>query len=189
MDERVIGKNIRRLRQSKNISVEQLAQFSGLTKGYISKIENSHRAPPLTTLTKIAEVLELDVTRLLSEDFEASEGQNGLCIVRKDEQKLLFSRGMHYGYQYKALAYKKAGKNMEPYMIEPDFETNGVFSHEGEEYMYVLEGTHEFYYNNMKYILEEGDSIYFDSIIPHYGRSIGKKKAKILVVIFSYKRR
>lgn len=77
---------------------------------------------------------------------------------------------------------------MEPYIIEPAFEEKASFSHEGEEFMYVLEGTHEFVYGNKKYILSEGDSIYFDSIIPHSGRSFGKKRAKVLGIMYSYKR-
>jgi mannose-6-phosphate isomerase-like protein (cupin superfamily) len=78
---------------------------------------------------------------------------------------------------------------MEPYIIMPAFREKGVFSHEGEEFMYVLEGRHEFIYNGKKYLLHEGDSIYFDSIVPHTGRSVGKKKAKILAVMYSYKRK
>jgi mannose-6-phosphate isomerase-like protein (cupin superfamily) len=77
---------------------------------------------------------------------------------------------------------------MEPYIIEPAVEEVGVFSHEGEEFMFVLEGTHEFIYNNEKYVLNEGDSIYFDSMVPHSGRSIGEKKARILGIMYSYKR-
>jgi transcriptional regulator with XRE-family HTH domain len=188
MNEEFIAKNIKRLRQSKNISIEEMARLSGLTKGYISKIENSRKAPPITTLAKIAQALEADVTYLFKEEIESLEGKNELCIVRKNEQRTMFSRGTRHGYQYKALAYKKAGKNMEPYIIEPDFESNKAFSHEGEEYMYMLEGTQEFYYGDSRCILEEGDSIYFDSIVPHHGRSLGKRKARILVVVFSYKR-
>jgi quercetin dioxygenase-like cupin family protein len=78
---------------------------------------------------------------------------------------------------------------MEPYIILPVFREKGVFSHEGEEFIYVLEGPYEFSYDGKKYRLNTGDSIYFDSIIPHNGRSLGKKKAKILAVIYSYKRR
>ncbi len=189
MNEEVIVRNIRRLRQDKRISVEEMARLTGLTKGYISKIENSHKAPPITTLAKIAEALETDVTYLFAEDLASLEGRYDLCIVRKNEQKTMFSRGTRFGYQYKALAYKKAGKNMEPYIIEPDFESKTAFSHEGEEYMYVLEGTHEFHYGDTACVLEEGDGIYFDSIVPHHGRSLGKKRARILVVMFSYKRR
>ena len=77
---------------------------------------------------------------------------------------------------------------MEPFFLEPAFDEKAVFMHEGEEFMYVLEGVHEFVYDNKRYILKEGDSIYFDSRIPHTGRSIGKKKAKILAVMYSYKR-
>ena len=77
---------------------------------------------------------------------------------------------------------------MEPYLILPAFEERAVFSHEGEEYMYVLEGTHEFIYGEERYVLNEGDSIYFDSIVPHSGRSIGDKRAKVLAVMYSYKR-
>lgn len=124
----------------------------------------------------------------MAENSEVPQDLN-LCIVRRNERKEVVSRGTLYGYHYLALAYKKIGKNMEPYIIEPAFEEKAFFSHEGEEFMYVLEGTHEFVYGNKKYLLKEGDSIYFDSIIiPHSGRSIGKKRAKVLGIMYSYKR-
>lgn len=77
---------------------------------------------------------------------------------------------------------------MEPFIIMPASDKEVIFQHEGEEFMYVLEGTHEFTYDGKKYILKKGDSIYFDSRIPHSGRSLGNKKARILTVIYSYKR-
>jgi hypothetical protein len=70
-----------------------------------------------------------------------------LDIVRKDERKVDVTRGFLYGYQYEALAYNKTGKNMQPYIISPAFDEKGTFQHEGEEFMYVLEGTHEFIYD------------------------------------------
>jgi transcriptional regulator with XRE-family HTH domain len=187
MDEKQIVKNIKKFRLSKKMSLERLAQLTGLTKGYVSKIENSDKAPPFSTLIKIAHALNTDISLLIAEESEMPENIN-LCIVRKDERKEVISRGTLYGYHYEALAHKKLGKNMEPYIITPAFDEKGVFSHEGEEFMYVLEGTHEFMYDGKKYILRQGDSIYFDSIIPHSGRSVGKKKAKILAVMYSYKR-
>jgi len=122
------------------------------------------------------------------ENPEPAEEVNGMCIVRKKEGKAVISRGTLYGYNYTALAYKKAGKNIEPYVIEPAFGDKKVFSHEGEEFHYTLEGTQESYYGEIKCLLGPGDSIYFDSIVPHGARSIGKVRAKILVVTFSYKR-
>lgn len=188
MDEKVISQNIRRIRLERQLSVEQLAKMSGLTKGYMSKIENSPKAPPFSTLIKIAAALNTDVSIFVSADAVTAH-DTPLCVVRTNERKEGISRdGTLYGYQYEALAFKKIGKNMEPYIITPAFDEKKVFSHDGEEFMFVLEGTHEFVYDNKKYILEPGDSIYFDSSIPHTGRSIGEKPAKVLVVSYSYKR-
>ncbi|MCJ7593619.1 MAG: helix-turn-helix domain-containing protein [Desulfobacterales bacterium] len=186
MDEKQIAKNIKKIRLDNKLSQERLAELSGLTKGYISKIEKSDKAPPFSTLNKIANALNVDVAVLTAEDLELPEDIN-LCIVRKSEGKKISSVNLE-GYHYEVLAHKKKGKNMEPFFIMPAFDEEAVFCHEGEEFMYVLEGTHEFVYDKKKYILKEGDSIYFDSIIPHTGRSIGKKRAKILAVLYSYKR-
>lgn len=186
MDEKQIAKNIKKIRLESNMSQERLAHLSDLTKGYISKIEKSDKAPPLSTLSKIANALNVDITILTAEDLESPEDMS-LCIVRKGEGKRISSATLE-GYHYEALAYKKSGKNMEPFLLMPAFNEKAIFSHDGEEFMYTLEGVHEFIYDNEKYILREGDSIYFDSIIPHTGRSMGKQRAKILAVMYSYKR-
>ena len=186
MDEKQIAKNIKKIRLGNNLSQEKLAELSGLTKGYISKIEKSDTAPPLSTLSKIATALNVDITLLTAEELELP-GDIDLCIVRKGEGKKISNASLE-GYHYEALAYKKSGKNMEPFFLMPAFDEKAVFMHEGEEFMFVLQGVHEFVYNDKKYILNEGDSIYFDSRIPHTGRSIGKKRAKILAVMYSYKR-
>jgi transcriptional regulator with XRE-family HTH domain len=186
MDESQIAKNIKSTRLNKKMSQGALADLCGFTKGYISRIEKSDKPPPFTTLDKIAKALNVDLTLLLSEETELPRDTQ-LCIVRKDEAKKISATNLH-GYHYIALAHKKSGKNMEPFIIMPAFDEEAIFSHEGEEFMYVLEGTHELIYNDKGYILREGDSVYFDSIIPHTGRSIGEKRAKVLTVLYSYKR-
>jgi transcriptional regulator with XRE-family HTH domain len=186
MDEKQIVENIKKIRQNKKMSLEQLAKIAGLTKGYISKIEHSQKAPPLSTLAKIAKALDTEVSFLIAErSSEAPENIN-ICIVRRNETKEVVSRGTFYGYHYESLAYKKIGKSMEPYILEPAFDERAIFSHDGEEFMYILEGTHEFVYENKRYILKKGDSVYYDSKIPHSGRSIGREKAKILIVGMPY---
>ena len=89
MDERQITRNIKRIRLDKNLSQEKLAKLSGLTKGYISKIEKSDKAPPLSTLSKIAHALDTDIALLTSEELEVPEDAN-LCIVRKGEGKKIY---------------------------------------------------------------------------------------------------
>jgi transcriptional regulator with XRE-family HTH domain len=187
MDEQLISKNIKKYRLNKGFSLDQLARLCSLTKGYVSKIENSEKAPPFSTLIKIAAALNVDVNLLIAEDVELIEDAR-ICVVRKGEGKEVMTRGTLYGYKYETLAQKKPGKNMEPYIFLPVTANEAMFSHEGEEFQYVLEGTHEFTYGDEIYTLYEGDSIYFDSSVPHSGRSIGKQPAKILAVIYSYKR-
>jgi len=186
MDEKQIVENIKKIRQNKKMSLEQLAKIAGLTKGYISKIEHSQKAPPLSTLGKIAKALDTEVSFLIADRSSEVPENTNLCIVRKNERKEVVSRGTFYGYHYESLAYKKIGKSMEPYILEPAFDERAIFSHDGEEFMYILEGTHEFVYDNNRYILKKGDSVYYDSKIPHSGRSIGRKKAKILIVGMPY---
>jgi mannose-6-phosphate isomerase-like protein (cupin superfamily) len=123
---------------------------------------------------------------LTTEGLEFPEDLD-ICVVRKGEGKKISSATLE-GYHYEALAHQKSGKNMEPFLLLPAFDEKAIFSHDGEEFMYILEGVHEFVYDDKKYILQEGDSIYFDSRIPHTGRSMGKKRAKILAVMYSYKR-
>lgn len=186
MDEKQIAKNIKKIRLETKMSQERLAELSGLTKGYISKIERSDTAPPLSTISKIASALNVDITMLTAGKLEFPRDVE-LCVVLKGEGKKVSSASLE-GYHYEALAHKKSGKNMEPFLLMPAFDEKAVFSHDGEEFMYILEGVHEFVYDNSKYILNEGDSVYFDSRIPHTGRSIGKERAKILAVMYSYKR-
>ena len=188
MDEQNIVKNIKNMRQAQKISLERLAKLTGLTKGYLSKIENSRKAPPFSTLIRIAYALNTDVNLLLSSNSDIPEDVP-LCIIRKNERKEVASRGNPQAYHYEALAYKKLGKNMEPYIIESDSLEKDPVSHEGEEFIYVLEGRQEFTYGGEKYILNEGDSMYFDSIVPHSAKSLGNKKSKVLAIMYSYKRK
>jgi transcriptional regulator with XRE-family HTH domain len=187
MDEIKIVKHIKEARKRKKLSFQKLAELSGLSPGYLCKIESAKKAPPLATLTKIADALDLDVIDLLKEEGDEFKDVP-LAIVRRDERRKVTTKGSFYGYEYEALAYNKPGKNMEIFIIKPAFEEKVFFQHDAEEFMFVLEGVHEFLYGEDRYILKKGDSIYFDARIPHSGRSIGNKKAKILHVIYSYKK-
>lgn len=196
MDEKAIVKKIKEIRLSRSMSLEKLADLAGLTKGYLSRIENSTNSPPVSTLAKISKALSIDITEFFSKNLSPPQPVD-ISIIKKSERLKVGGnerlragqRGTPYGYIYEALAYRMSGKNMEPYIIaisdqSPDVE----FQHEGEEFLYILEGTVEFFYKGKSYILEKGDGVYFNSGIPHSGRSIGNKIAKFLCIIYSYKR-
>jgi uncharacterized cupin superfamily protein len=91
------------------------------------------------------------------------------------------------GYYYEALAYKKSKKYMEPFLVgfkRMKAEKLSYFSHEGEEFIYLLEGTLEFRTENEQYVLNPGDSLYFESSIPHAYRALERKNAKALTVVY-----
>jgi transcriptional regulator with XRE-family HTH domain len=174
---------------SKELSLEKLASLTGLTKGYLSRIENSPKPPPIFTLSKISAALGVDLPTLLSDsDTSVLPESMEITVTRNSEHVITDGRGTPYGYVYEAIAQKKLGKNMEPFLVTDSFEPRADFQHEGEEFLYILEGKLEFFFKGKSYILEKGDSVYFDSAFPHGGKSIGEVPAKILIVIYSYKR-
>ncbi len=190
MDEKRIVENIKKVRMNRQMSLGQLAKRSKLTKGYLSKIENSQKVPPFSTLVKVAKALDIDVAFLISESEESKVFVDvGMCIVRANEGNGINPKINIHDFYYESLAYKKPGKSMEPFIVMPSFDKKPYpFTHNGEEFMHIFEGPFEFIYGDEKYILEKGDSIYFDSSVPHCGRSIGKERARVLVVLYSPQR-
>jgi len=193
LDEKAIIEKIKLLRKNKQITLKDLAKKTGLTEGYLSRIENAENAPPISTLSRIALGLEIDVSYLLiAENNTGSENPNLVVVKKKEIEEGSFSGAPHrksvHGYQFEPLASNKRGKNMQPYILVPDFEPGESLQHDGEEFFCVLEGTIEFFYGTGKHILTEGDCVYFDSHIPHNGRSVGEEKAKVLIIMHSYKR-
>ena len=137
-------------------------------------------------LVKIASALNADPISFLTGE-EKKNGDIKFERVRKNERKELGDRGAPPGYSFESLAYRMFGKNMEPSIVTLT-ENTGEFKHEGEEFIYVLKGKVELFHGDKTYLLEEGDSAYFDSGIVHGGRSLGSKTAKLLVVMYFYKR-
>lgn len=187
MDEKLIGANLKKLRKKNHLTLEKLAQKTGLTKGYLSKVERSGKAPPYSTLNKIAGALGVEVTQIFEKNLEPLDDIK-IHYEKADNLKIIKADSDFPGYNYKVLAANKPGKNMEPFIIYSPFEIKKMYTHEGEEFIFIMDGTCEFIYGNDAYILEKGDHVYFDSNIPHSGRSLGEKQATLLVVIYFYKR-
>jgi len=187
MDERTIASNLKKTRLKMKMTLQELADRTGLTKGYLSKVERSEKAPPYSTLSKIVGAMGLEITDIL----KVKPGPlHDLPIVfaKKEEGRIIRESSHYVGYDYEVLAAGKPGKNMEPFIIYAPDQFTSLFEHEGEEFIYVLEGQMEFKYGDRVFEMSEGDHVYFESRIPHAGRSIGEKRAKLLVTIYFYKR-
>jgi transcriptional regulator with XRE-family HTH domain len=187
MPEEYIAKNIKSLRKNKGLTLQEIEEVTGLSKGYLSKIERSEKSPPYTTLNKIAKALGVDVSFLINANVDQIEDPR-VTFVKRNKGKFVEGGGKFYGYQYQSLASGKPGKNMVPYIIEPSHNLKPYFQRDGEEFIYVLEGTHEFNYDGKIFIMEAGDCIYYESNVPHSGRSLGEKRAKLLAITYYYKR-
>ncbi len=176
-----IGPNIRRLREERGLTLPRLAAATGFTKGYLSKIENSEKAPPVATLLALAKALDVDISEL----FDGGKDPRRFKLVRREERNSMARGASEHGYTYQPLAPGLPTKKMEPFVIQiPTSPPAGaVFQHEGEEMLLVLRGEMKFFYGEEAYDLREGDCVYFDSGIPHRGFSTGDVEAECLLVI------
>jgi transcriptional regulator with XRE-family HTH domain len=182
-----IGHRIRSIRKKRKLTLDQLSVKTGFAKSYLSQIENLKREPPISTLTKIAYLLEIDVFYLLTGEIR-QEDQQGVAIVKPSKRKAVARAFGNLGYIYESVSHEYADRLMDGYVVTMGFEfPPEPLTHEGQELIYVLEGRAEFFYNGKVYEVGEGDCIYLDSTKPHYSRSIGGRPGKVLVV-FSSKR-
>ncbi len=180
-----IGAKIKEIRENKGLSLQELAKLTGYSAAILSQIENHLEAPSLGTLLKIARALNVKIGV-----FFGKEEKDSFTIVRKGEgeniARFASKDGItRYGYTYKSLGIGKGNRKMEPFIVilEPETVKNEKpYAHEGEEFIYVLEGKIEVTLGENKDILEPGDSIYYDSSIPHLVKCVGDK-AVILAVL------
>lgn len=182
-----LGRKIKDLRQEKRLTLQELADLTGLSKPLLSQIENDLVIPPLATLLKIAKGLKVGIHFF----FEEPEDRRKLVLVRAGEQMGSRRRpkgDAAEGYLYRSLAPGLRNKHMEPFLVEfelREWDDGYFYSHDGEEFIFILEGELEFHFGKELYLLRAGDSIYYDSSEQHGYVSVGGKRAKAVAVLFS----
>lgn len=159
-----VGRKIRLLRRQQNRTLEDIAGQCGFTKSLLSKIENGHTMPPIATMMKIAGALGVKMSDLLEDKHEqgtlftkAGEHRQDAAWIKTDK-----------GYSFYPFAASR-DKLMQPYLFHArKGDVKGhVLSHEGEEFIYMLEGTMKYRIGSVEYTLEPGDSVYFHSLEEH----------------------
>jgi len=186
--EMTVGGKIKQIREMKKVSLEELASRSGMEITIVQKIEQEKNVPSLAPLIKIARALGVRLGTFLDDS-----DSYGPVVVRSGE----YQKGARFTSQssearehlnFFSLAFDKAGRNMEPFIvdIEPGQQSDYMLSsHEGEEFIYVLEGEIEINYGKEVYWLAKGDSIYLDSIVLHNVHAGNNQSAKILAVVYA----
>lgn len=160
-----LGRRIRLIRREQKRTQEEIAEVCGFTKSMLSKIENGGAMPAVSTLMKIANALGVKVSDLLEE-----QSSNDTVMVTagqyEDVEKWIKT---NKGYSFFAFASNRHNKIMQPYIfVARQGEVNEhTFSHEGEEFIYVLSGRMKYQVGGKEYELSDGDSLYFNSLQEH----------------------
>ena len=183
-----IGVKLATLRESLGLSVEQVAERSGCDAGVIEGLEAGEVAPSLAPLIKITRALGCRLGTLLDDD-----AQIGPVVTRAGEtDSVRRLRSLETGasgggqLEFFSLAAGKNARHMEPFriVVRPGGERS-LSSHEGEEVIFVLEGLIEVEYGKDVHELGAGDSIYYDSVVPHQVRAAGAEAATIVAVVYA----
>ena len=180
-----LGERVKKIREEKGLTLADVSSRTGIDQSYLKLIESEEVSPPLGILIKLGKALGMKMGFFISGGATCA-----YTVVRKEEQKKISRRAAtedkSYGYTYQALAPGKKDRHMEPFLVTLDpSKEKKLSSHDGQEFIYVLEGRMEAIIGDESVVLEEGDSIYYDSNVPHQVRSV-EGSTRILAVLYAY---
>jgi transcriptional regulator with XRE-family HTH domain len=179
----LLGEKIRSKREKQKITLEQLARKAGVSKGLISQIENSRTVPSLPVLFNIIHSLEEDL-KTFFESMHDQMRHSKVLIVRKNEEKEI-KKSTAKGFIYKRILTETINSETTDFVLlelKKGAERKQLIQTDAYECKYVLRGQIEYQVEKEKFILEEGDTVFFDGRLKHRLRNLGKNSALILIV-------
>ena len=179
----LLGDKIKTKRTLKNITLEQLANKAGVSKGLISQIENNRTVPSLPVLFNIIHSLDEDL-KTFFEDMHDSFTNNKVLIVRKGQEKM-FAKEPVRGFSYKRILTKSlVSQAMDVVLLElkKNASRKQMIQTDAFECKYILKGSVEYQVEKETFQLQEGDTLFFDGRAAHRLKNIGDAEALILVV-------
>ncbi len=176
-----IGERIKGVRDIHDLDVEQFAQKVNITPALLAQYEEGSAEIPVSILHDISSCFDVSITELMTGE---SEKLSVYAVVRKGKGVGVQRRE---DYDYQSLAYTFASRQLDPYLItvqpKSKEEPMHMISHSGHEFLYVLSGTVCVQVAKYSTVLNEGDTIYYDSTYPHGIKAVGEQTAKLLVTI------
>jgi len=175
----IIGETIRRIRKLKSHTLEKVSRQTGLSVGFLSQVEHNQSMPSLTSLRKIAEALECSVFTLLA----AEDG--GVHVVRRGRRKTFRCPDHKVTYELLSPDHNRSRMELAFARLRPGCATcdSPLAHNEGEEFAFVVSGRVRVELGNDSHDLEEGDSVYFNSCIPHRYLNVGEEVACLLTAM------
>jgi len=187
-----LGRQLRELRRDRGLTVQQLAAHTGLSRTSLTRIEAGTANPSVGTLKKVAGALGVSIGDLFTNGSDIHESEPPLAhsiaastevrVVRKDKRKTLSWPGRPWKTY---LLTPDLQRKLEVLLneLEPGDTSDEFYTHEGEAFGFVMEGSYEITVGDNVYVLEEGDSIYYPSHLPHKMRVVGDRPTRALWVI------
>ncbi len=180
-----VGDRIRKAREIHSLTLEDLSSRTGIDVDTLSRVESNKLIPPLGELIRLGKALETRMSYFISPGVDKP-----LTVVKADQRRPIarYGRGRRerYGYSYESLAPEKANRLMEPFIVTlTPTEVAEPSTHDGQEFLFVLEGEMEARVGNQTEILGPGDAVYYDSSQPHLVRCVGDREARILAVLYA----
>ena len=181
--ESYLGSTVRDLRVQLGLTIADVAERAGISRGMLSKIENAQTATSLDTLEQIANALGVTLSRLFR-NYNVPSG--GAQLVKNGQGMEVVRRGTRSGHTYHLLAYDQGPhKTFEPFLItlQDPGEEFTAFEHPGTEFIHMLEGALEYRVGDETYLLEPGDSLTFRGEIPHRPEKMHSTPIRFLAII------
>lgn len=174
-----MGMRLAALREIREFSCKELAEKIGVSEAEYTAYERGENDFSFSFMSNVAEILEVDVSSLLA----GQSPKLANCAVVKKGRGYHIKRNNAYDYMH--LAYTFMNKRAEPFLVtvSPGKEDGGKNAHEGQEFNYIISGKIKFSIGEYDYELEKGDSVYFDSSLPHCMKALGDKPAKFIAVV------
>lgn len=178
-----LARTIRELRTKRGLTLQQVAEGTGFSKGLLSKIETGIVSPPVATLAKLAEMLEVSVGEFFESPSEADEAQ---VYFPREERREVRGRLSSHNYRYELLVRGRKRRDMQPMLITVDAKTykSKLVDHSGEQFIYMLEGEMDYVVGDTLHTVKPGDCLYFDAHLRH-GAKLRKHQKATYLVVFS----
>lgn len=174
-----IGNKIKQTRLQRKLTQQQIADECGISKSMLSRIENGHKATAVATLSKISECLNVSLSWLLEDQIE----QDPVIVRKVNRQRKIGNANM--GYSFEMLANKPNLSLVEPLIIDvpkTQYKKQQTYTHSQDEFIYILEGSIELFYDGKKYYMEKGDSAYFQGTKSHLYIPVNNEVAQVLTM-------
>jgi transcriptional regulator with XRE-family HTH domain len=184
MIEQQIARRMREIRKSKGLTLERLGEIAGISRAMLSRLENNQCSPPIATLSKIAQALDVPIGVFFEE--EPSQAEQRVAVTRRDQRLQAVRPGAQIGFTYWTFNKAKDLHLIEAFVIRhPPVKKipKMLFDHPGEEFLMVLSGTVDFVIGRDTIHLEVGDAVHFDPSVPHRVQNRGEGEAECLVVV------